>query len=94
MSKGGNSPGLSRLAGVMRQLADGQVPKDLLLDFGVIQSDGSLMTNTFPSPIPKDDYLICSSASSNISRGDHVLVGWVQNDPVVIDKISSASRVL
>ena len=59
MSKGGNSPGISRLAGVLKKLADGQVPKDLLIDFGVIQADGSLLTNTFTIPIPKRDYQVC-----------------------------------
>lgn len=59
MSKGGNSPGISRLAGVFQKLVDAQVPKDLLIDFGVIQADGSLLTNTFQIPIPKADYLVC-----------------------------------
>ena len=59
MSKGDNSPGISRLAGVFQTLADKQVPKDLKLDFGVIQGDGSLLTNTFPIAIPKKDYQVC-----------------------------------
>ncbi|MCD8308883.1 MAG: hypothetical protein LUD19_03430 [Clostridia bacterium] len=31
---------------------------DLVLDFGVIQDDYSLLTNTYPIPIPKTDYLV------------------------------------
>ena len=77
MSKGDNSPGISRLAGVFQMLADKQVPKDLLLDFGTIQSDGSLLTNTFPIPIPKKDYQVCrhlrghTATTSSRSVGDH-----------------------
>ena len=92
MSKGGNSPGLSRLAAVMRDLARGQVPTDPTLDFGQIQSNGSLLTNSLTIEIPKEDYLICNNA--NVAAGDFVLLGWVGNDAVVIDKISIASDVL
>ena len=31
----------------------------LILDFGEIQGDYSLLTNTYPNPIPKGDYLVC-----------------------------------
>jgi hypothetical protein len=31
----------------------------LVLDFGEIQPNGSLLTNTFPLPIPKGDYSVC-----------------------------------
>lgn len=31
----------------------------LLLDFGTIQGDLSLLTNTYPIPIPKTDYTVC-----------------------------------
>lgn len=77
MSKGDNSPGISRLAGVFQTLADKQVPKDLLIDFGTIQQDGSLLTNTYPIPIPKKDYLVCrhlkkrSLSTGSKSVGDH-----------------------
>lgn len=77
MSKGDNSPGISRLAGVFQNLADKQVPKDLVLDFGAIQKNGSLLTNTFPVAIPKGDYQVCrhlkshSATTSSKSVGDH-----------------------
>lgn len=85
MSKGDNSPGLSKLAGIFRGMAADQIPSDLVLDFGVIQKDGSLLTNTVPVAIPKGDYIICKHVSP--SKGDRVLVGWVQNDAVIIDEI-------
>lgn len=92
MSKGDNSPGLSRFAGIMKALAKGQVPTDLLLDFGEIQKNGSLLTNTVTVEIPKNDYLVLKEAS--VKKGDHVLVAWVQNDAVVLGRIQKASDAL
>lgn len=59
MSRGDNSPGLSKLAGVIRQVAEKGKDKSLVLDFGTIQEDYSLLTNTYPIPIPLNDYLVC-----------------------------------
>lgn len=92
MSKGNNSPGLSRFAALMQAIAKGQVPTELFLDFGEIQSNGSLLTNTVTVEIPKGDYLVLRGAS--VSKGDHVLVAWVQNDAVVLGKTQRASSVL
>lgn len=51
---------------------------DLILDFGEIQGDHSLLTNTFPVPIPKSDYLVLKhlvqdggSTLTTSSGGDH-----------------------
>jgi len=121
LSKGDNSPGMSKLAGVLKEIARGEQDTNLLLDFGVIQSDKSLLTNTYSIPIPKSDYLVCgqlkqatdTSSTTSVSVGDHgshkhsvtitthdalsvgdrVLVAWVQNDAVVIDKIYTAEQV-
>lgn len=59
MSKGDNTPGMSRLAGVIKDIAKGERDTALIIDFGVIQNDGSLLTNTYPIPIPATDYLVC-----------------------------------
>lgn len=121
MSKGDNSPGMSSLAGVIKKISKGEQDTSLVLDFGVIQADKSLLTNTFKIPIPRSDYLVCGqlkkatdSASTSyadisehgshrhsvtitthdaLEAGDRVLVAWVQNDAVVIDKIYAASQV-
>ncbi len=37
----------------------------LIIDFGQINSDGSLRTNSFPIDIPATDYLICGSLIEN-----------------------------
>lgn len=52
--------GMNHLARVLNTRMQGQRDADssLLLDFGVIQNDYSLLTNTYPIPIPKADYLV------------------------------------
>lgn len=35
----------------------------LVLDFGIINDDYSLTTNTFPKPIPKGDYSVCRAVT-------------------------------
>lgn len=52
-------PGASKLAKVIsgRIKKEGESP--LILDFGEIQGNGSLITNTFPIPIPLGDYSVC-----------------------------------
>lgn len=52
-------PGTSKLATVLSQRMKRENESPLRLDFGEIQANGSLMTNTFPVPIPKGDYSIC-----------------------------------
>lgn len=52
--------GMNHLARVLNTRMQGQKDADssLVLDFGVIQNDYSLLTNTYPIPIPKADYLV------------------------------------
>lgn len=79
-------------------------------DFGTIQSDMSLVTNLFPTPIPQGSYVVCRQLTlgdtgeeltdtesgdsvkipekmNYLKPGDRVFVCWVQNDPVIVDKI-------
>lgn len=175
MANGEGSPGMNKLARAIsnrvRKVSD-DITSNLILDFGVINDDMSLQTNTFPLPIPKGQYrvcrqltlgptndilaktqdmgmphsgahihnemsLTCSSHGGTVTGtvgvatgaapdppdpsqrsaggdgsdgvhqhhvlipekmrklkpGDHVLVGWVQDDPVVIDIILSSDRL-
>lgn len=66
--------GINKMANVLtkRMKKEGESP--LVLDFGEIQSNGSLVTNTFPVPIPKGDYSVCrhiGGLSFTISEGGH-----------------------
>lgn len=67
-------PGTGRLAVVLSQRMKRENETPLVLDFGEIQANGSLVTNTFPVPIPKGDYSVCrhvGSLSFTISEGGH-----------------------
>lgn len=67
-------PGTSKLASVLSQRMKSENESPLVLDFGEIQANYSLITNTFPVPIPKGDYSVCrhvGSLSFTISEGGH-----------------------
>ena len=66
--------GTNKLANVLcdRMKREGETP--LTLDFGEIQANGSLTTNTFPVSIPRGEYSICrhvGGLSFTISGGGH-----------------------
>lgn len=62
MSKKG-SPGANKLANVLAGMMCAANDKPLVLDFGIINGDYSLSTNTFPLPIPKSDYSVCRAVT-------------------------------
>lgn len=62
MSKKGN-PGANKLTNVLLGMMQKTGERPLVLDFGIINSDYSLTTNTFPRPIPKGDYSVCRAAT-------------------------------
>ena len=65
--------GTNKLANVLskRMKKEGESP--LSLDFGQIQQNGSLLTNTFPVPIPKGDYSVCRQLTLG-KTGDELTV--------------------
>lgn len=52
-------PGTGKLASVLCQRIKKENENPLLLDFGEIQANGSLVTNTFSAPIPRGEYSVC-----------------------------------
>ena len=56
-----NNPGVNRLANALQERMNRNREADsaLVLDFGVIQGDYSLKTNTFGPSIPQSDYTVC-----------------------------------
>lgn len=52
------NPGTNKLANVLAVRMKKESKSPLALDFGEIQANGSLITNTFPVPIPKGDYSV------------------------------------
>lgn len=53
--------GINKFARVMQSRMGEVGASPLVLDFGVIQGDRSLKTNTYDIPIPPSDYLVCRS---------------------------------
>lgn len=96
-------PGMSKLGGVISDRIGNQSASGLVLDYGEIQANYGLKTNTFPKVIPKSDYTVCRSISGistdiggllpKVKPGDHVLVAWVKNDVTVIDVIVPAKQL-
>lgn len=62
MSKRGN-PGANKLTNVLVGMMQKTNEHPLVLDFGIIGSDYSLTTNTYPVPIPKGDYSVCRAVT-------------------------------
>ena len=68
------SPGTSKLARVLSQRIKKEGESPLVLDFGEIQMNGSLLTNTFPIPIPAGDFSVCRHVGGlecHITGGNH-----------------------
>lgn len=51
--------GINKLAGVFQGRMHSMGGKPEPLDFGEIKGDMSLVTNRFPRPVPKSDYVVC-----------------------------------
>lgn len=69
MSGNGNQ-GMSKLGKVLQERIKACGTSPLFLDFGSIQSDMSLLCNTYPIPIPQTDYTICRQLSLGKTQSD------------------------
>jgi len=95
------NPGSNKLAIILSKRIKKESDSPQILDFGSIQADYSLMADTFPIAIPQKDYTICRQLAAEknggslkvIQPGDRVLVVWVQNEAVVIDRILPAASI-
>lgn len=67
MNPSSGNPGVNKLAQTLQKRMKETSKSPLMLDFGVIQQDYSLLTNTYPIPIPKTDYMVCRGATHNPS---------------------------
>lgn len=74
-------PGTSKLASVLSHRMKRENESPLVLDFGEIQSNYSLVTNTFPIPVPKGDYSVCRSIHGFLlGTSESSWIGHLQND--------------
>lgn len=71
MNPAEGNPGVNRLARAIQGRINQNRNADsaLLLDFGIIQPDYSLLTNTYPIPIPKTDYMVCRQLTLGTAAG-------------------------
>ena len=65
MNPTSGNPGINKLGKVLQDRMRATNMSPLVLDFGVIQADYSLLTNTYPIPIPKADYMVCREVTKN-----------------------------
>lgn len=77
-----NRNGINNLAIVLKNEMNKVSDKPLILDFGVIQEDYSLKTNTFPVAIPVTDYSLCRSVSYNPAK-PMTMTWWAGEAPYV-----------
>ena len=86
--------GVSKLAKVLTNRIHDESKRPLVLDFGTIKKNKSLVTNTFPVAIQKGAYSVCKpllgSGNATLKAGMRVLVAWVQNEAVVIGTIQKS----
>lgn len=95
------NPGTNALAMVLSGRMCEENKSPLVMDFGSVNHDYSLKTNTFPVHIPKNDYTVCRHITGSgaedaflpLRPGDRVLVAWVDREAVVIDVILPANRL-
>ena len=63
------SEGVNHLARVMQGRMTELDDKPPFFDFGTIQEDMSLLTDSFPRPIPPQDYVVCRSVALGAADG-------------------------
>lgn len=95
--------GANKMANILSSRIAKQAKTSLVLDFGQINKDWSLTTNTFPTNIPKSDYTICrhvsgvSVGSSTHSHGGHYYPGYSADShshAVALPGLNPGDRVL
>ncbi len=62
--------GINKLANVLIQRMKKEGESPLCLDFGEIQTNGNLITNTFPVSIPKGQYCVCRQLTLGTAGGE------------------------
>ena len=85
---GANSnKGINDLARVIDSRIRQHTESPLVMDFGTVRKNGSLRTNTFPKTIAKNDYSVLEGFTYG-GKDTRVLVAWVNEEAVVIGKVS------
>ena len=95
-----NHAGANKLARTLSNRMKNESKSSLVLDFGSINSDYSLTTNTFPVKIPKKDYTVCrhisgmSLGTSGGSHGGHEYGDGRHSHSIPVPNLKPGDRVL
>lgn len=92
-----SNKGISNLGAAIHMRISAVGDKPNVFDLGTIKSDGSLLADQYPIPIPKDEYLICRSLvhddpltiTNTVSSHSHTV-----NIPDSMAPIKAGDRVL
>lgn len=83
-----SKPGTNKLARVIAMRMRRENESSPICEFGEIQNNMSLITDSFPIPIQKGDYMVLGHVSAGrLSPGNRVLVIWMDNEAVVVDTV-------
>ncbi len=82
-----SNKGINALAKVIDSRIGRHSQSPLTIDFGTVQKNGCLKTNTFPKVIAKEDYSALEGFELD-KEGTRVLVAWVNEEAVIIGKLS------
>lgn len=94
------NPGASKLGKILSDRMAKQNASPLILDFGSIEADYSLKTNTFPVPIPRSDYTVCRHVGGLVlgttggEHGGHNSGTGAHSHGVPVPAIKPGDRVL
>ena len=92
--------GTNKLARTLHKRMKSMSDSPLVLDFGKIESDYGLITNTFPVKIPNGDYTVCrhvtgmSLGASGGSHGGHEYGNGSQSHSIPVPGLSPGDHVL
>lgn len=92
--------GVENLAKILDARMGEHSEGEFSFDFGVIKEDYSLVSNTFPVPIPKNDYSICrllANLKVLVTGGDHVghsKGSGSHSHEIIMPKLMPGDRVL
>ena len=94
------NPGTSRRGRVLTDRMKKQNESPLMLDYGSIEPDYSLKTNTFPVPIPRSDYTVCRHVGGLVlgttggEHGGHNSGNGGHRHGIIVPSIKPGDRVL
>ena len=91
MPNAGNG-GAAQFVEALRLAVQGKTNPERIADFGTINSDYSLVMDSFSVTIPRGEWSMIrqptAGTDSGLKPGDRVMVAWVGNEAVVIGSIT------